>query len=148
MPTTLNDSLIAKFEQRLGLLEEVLELAGRQRKAVEEGKTARLNRLIDRREHATRRWRELEEAIGRELQASEDATPSDEQQSQLRALIDSSEELAKAVQREDARLAETIDARLGAVATELEGLRRGRETLQAYARDPVLGTRRGVDRSA
>ena len=148
MTTDLNDDLVAKFEQRVGLLEEVLELAGRQRKAVKEGKTARLDRLIDRREHAMRRWRKLEKAIGHELEAVRDVTPSDEQQTRLRALIDSSEKHVKAIQREDGLLAETIDTRHEAIATELDGLRRGRETLQAYARDAGLGTRPGIDRNA
>ncbi len=148
MATDLKDDLVAKFEQRLELLDEVLELAGRQRKAVEQGKTARLDRLIDRREHAMRRWRELEKAIGHELEAARDATPSDEQQTRLRALIDSSEEHVNAIQREDSLLAKTIDARHEAITTELESLRRGRETLQAYARDAGLGTRRGIDKNA
>ncbi len=148
MTTDLSDDLVGKFEQRVELLEEVLDLAGRQRKAVAQGKTSRLNRLIGRRDDAMRRWRQLEEAIGHALEAAGDATPSDEQHTRLRALIDSSEELAKSIQREDALLAEPLDARSEAMATELAGLRRGRETLQAYARDAGLGTSRGIDKNA
>jgi flagellar biosynthesis/type III secretory pathway chaperone len=148
MTTDLDNDLVARFEQRIALLEEVLELAGRQRKAIEQGKAARLDRLIDRREYAMRRWRELEQAIGHELEAAKDATPSDEQQARVRALIDSSEDLAKLIQHEDALLAETIEARHEAIASELAGLRRGRETLQAYAHDPGPGTTQGIDKNA
>ena len=146
--TALNEDLIAKFERRVELLTEVLELAQRQRKCVEQGKTRRLDRLIRRRDHALRQWRELEQALGPQLEPTRAGTLSADQKARLRTLISKSDKLVESITQQDDLIAEVISTRKTEMTDELNGLRKERETLHAYARDFVPGKKAGVDRSA
>jgi hypothetical protein len=142
------ESLIEKFEQRTTLLAEVLELAQRQRRCLEQGKTGRLDRLVGRRELALRQWRRLERELGPELEAARGSTLSAEQKVRLRALVDETENLVDAIVREEEGLDEAISACKADMTDELDELRKGRAALRAYAGKTIAAKHPGLDRNA
>jgi len=149
MTDTANaEDLIADFERRVELLGEMLELAQRQRRSVEQAKSNRLDRLIARREHCVRRWGELEEQLGAKVKTAQAGTLSGEQKALLRTLIGESEALIEAITHEDDLTAEAIGTRHVEIANELDTLRKGRTTLRAYGKGSPSSGNAGVDRSA
>ena len=142
------ESLIGRFEQRTTLLAEVLDLAQRQRRCLEQGKTGRLDRLIGRREWALRRWRRLEQELGPELEPARAGTLSAKQKARLRALIDESENLVEAIVREEEGLDEAISVCKAGMTDELDELRKGRAALRAYAGKAIAAKYPGLDRNA
>ena len=148
MPGKLNDEIIAKFEQRLELMTEVFELAQRQHRCVEEGVPERLERLIRRRDHALRRWQQLEDTLGSELKAAGAGSLDAAQKERLLELLGRSDELVEALKREDVLIGEAMDRRRTTIEEELKALRQERETLRAYSRDVPPKPPGGVDRDA
>jgi hypothetical protein len=141
------DDLIAPFEQRVELLAQLLELAQRQRRAVEEAKGSRLGRLIARRAQSIRQCEALEERLGQAVRSAQGRTLSAEVKALLRTLIAESEALVEAIRREDDLTAEAISTRTIEIAGELEALRKEGATLREYTKAPSAEGNAGVDRS-
>lgn len=148
--TTATDAegLMTSFERRTALLAEVLELTQRQRRCLEQGRTQRLDRLIGRREHALRQWRQLEQELGPELEQAQAGMLSTEQKARLRALLSESDDLVTAIVREEDGLGKAIGVHKAALTDELKKVRKERAALRAYAGRLVGPERPGVDRSA
>jgi len=139
--------VIAGLEERVELLQEILELIRRQHTCIEQNKTGRLDRLIARREQSTRRWRKAEQALETVLDARTD-TLDPAQQERLRTLLTEAESLVETIRREDELIHTAIEARKTHAAGQLGTLRRERLTLRAYAGKPTPDMTAGVDRSA
>jgi hypothetical protein len=142
------DDLTAPFEQRVELLRQVLDLAQRQRKAVEQTKGSRLDRLIARRTQCIRQWQELEERLRPKVESAQAGALADATKALLRSLIAESEALVEAIRREDDLTAEAIGTQTVKIVRELEALRKQRATLRAYAKTPPSDANAGVDRRA
>ncbi len=140
--------LIAKFERRVELLKQVLELAQRQRKCVEQSKTERLDRLIQCGEHSLRQWRVLERELCAALKSARTGTLTDEDKARLSASIAKSEALAEAINRENGRTGEAITSRSEAITSELQEVRKARATLHAYAPEPSPTRKANIDTNA
>jgi len=144
----VNDDLVALFERRVELLKDVVELAGRQRRCIEQGKHGRLDRLIARRDHGLRQWRKLEAQLEKDLNGAEAATLSEKHKVRLIELIGESNELLEAIKREDRVIGEAAIAQHTGIVEALAELRAERAMLRAYAGKAAPGSRSGVDRSA
>ncbi|MBN1916562.1 MAG: flagellar export chaperone FlgN [Verrucomicrobia bacterium] len=150
MAGKLSEEIIAKFEQRLELMAEVFELAQRQHRCIEEGRTERLDRLIRRRDHALRRWQQIEDALSSDLKTAAPArtTLDAAQKERLLDLVSRADELVEALRREDTLIAGAMDERKVSIEEEIQAVRQEREALRAYSRDVPASPPGGVDRSA
>ena len=148
MREKLSEEIIAKFEQRLELMTEVFELAQRQHRCAKEGKPERLDRLVRRRDHALRRWQQLEDTLSSDLKEAKAGSLDAAQKQRLFELIARSDELVEALKHEDVLIADTMEGQRAAIEEELKSLRQERETLRAYSRDLPPRPQGGVDRSA
>jgi hypothetical protein len=147
MTTALGDNLLSLFKQRLELLTEVHELTGRLCRCVEQGKTQRVDRLIGRREDALRRWRDVENGISAGVASAGEGVLSGPQKARLHELVTGAEELIEAIRQGNERIEQELNARRTAIANEISAVRKGRKTLQAYARDASSSTEGGLDRN-
>lgn len=142
------DCLVAKFERRIELLKDALELAQRQRNCVEQSNTERLDRLIQCRAHCLRQWRVLEKELCLALKSARTGTLSDEHKARLSAFITKSEALAKAIKSQNGPTGEAINSRSEEITSELQGVRKARAALRADPREPSPTRKAGLDRSA
>lgn len=149
MDTASGDDLLTLFDQRFELLTEVSELTDRLCRCIEQGKGQRLDRLIDRREHALRRWGDIEQAISVGVASSGGRMLSGAQKAKLRELVAGAEGLVVTIIEGNKRIERAMIERRSVIADEINALRKGRKTLRAYARrDGASSTESGIDRNA
>jgi hypothetical protein len=148
MNAASGDTLLSLFDQRLELLTEVQELTDRLWRCIEQGKAQRLDRLINRREHALRRWNDVEREISSGVASASGRALSHEQKTRLHELIAGSEDLVQIIIEGNERIERALGERCSAIIGEVGALRKRRKALAAYARDAASTTDGEVDKNA